>query len=139
MRQFDSKNREFYDDLTPEEKKKFSNYLMIRWGATVTGDRDLEEYYILSANEKLNRHFFDVNRHPKLQWLMSTAVSPKVGSQKHSYPKFKAKEAADNQVKKTLSKLYPTAKPDDIEVYSKLITKKQLKELMHQYGNSAKD
>ena len=32
MRQFDLKNRKFYDELTEEERKKFSPYLMIRWG-----------------------------------------------------------------------------------------------------------
>ena len=31
MRQLDRKNRRFYRDLTDEERKKFSNYLMIRW------------------------------------------------------------------------------------------------------------
>ena len=36
MAQFDKKNREFYDNLTPEEKKKFSNFLMIRYGSSVT-------------------------------------------------------------------------------------------------------
>ena len=35
MRQFDLKNRKFYDELTEEERKKFSPYLMIRWGSAV--------------------------------------------------------------------------------------------------------
>ena len=30
MTQFDRKNREFYNELTDEERRKFSNYLMIR-------------------------------------------------------------------------------------------------------------
>ena len=67
MRQLDRKNRQFYDDLTAEEKKKFSTYLMIRWSSAVEGDRELQEYYVQSCNHYLNRHFFDVNRHPKLQ------------------------------------------------------------------------
>ena len=33
MKEFDLKNRNFYLDLTDEEKKKFSNFLMIRWGS----------------------------------------------------------------------------------------------------------
>ena len=45
MRQFDRKNRNFYDELTAEEKKKFSNYLMIRWGSAVEGSRELQEFY----------------------------------------------------------------------------------------------
>ena len=76
MAQLDRKNRTFYDSLTDEERKKFSNYLMIRWGSAVHGDREIQEYYVQSCNHYLNKHFFAVNRHPKLQWLSATAVSP---------------------------------------------------------------
>lgn len=37
MLQFDKKNRNFFDDLTPEEQKKFSPFIMIRWGSAVEG------------------------------------------------------------------------------------------------------
>jgi hypothetical protein len=40
MTQFDRKNREFYNELTDEERKRFSNYLMIRWGSAVQGSRE---------------------------------------------------------------------------------------------------
>ena len=58
MREFDLKNRNFYTDLTDEEKKKFSNFLMIRWGSSVQGSRDLQEFYVISTNERLNKHFY---------------------------------------------------------------------------------
>ena len=62
MRCFDSKDRGFYDSLTDEERKKFSNYLMIRWGSSIEGRRDLQEYYLISCNERFNTHFFDINK-----------------------------------------------------------------------------
>jgi hypothetical protein len=37
MAVFDRKERDFYDNLTPEERKKFSNFLMIRWGSCIQG------------------------------------------------------------------------------------------------------
>ena len=37
---FDCKDRKFYDELTDEERKKFSNYLMIRWGSSVNGSKE---------------------------------------------------------------------------------------------------
>ena len=61
MLQFDRKNRGFYDDLSDEEKKKFSPYLMIRWGSLVEGEVDLQAYYLMSVNERLNKHFFDIS------------------------------------------------------------------------------
>jgi hypothetical protein len=44
MAAFDTKDRNFYKSLTPEERKKFGLYLMIRWGASVQGQPELEEY-----------------------------------------------------------------------------------------------
>ena len=93
MRMFDRKVRTFYDDLTPEEKKKFSNYLMIRWGSAVEGSRELQEFYVIATNERLNKHFFDMSKHPKLQWLMSTSVSPGLGTPRHPWIAPKKKEA----------------------------------------------
>ena len=80
---FDLKDRDFYDNLTTEERKKFSNFLMIRWGSSVQGDREMQEYYVRSCNHYLNKHFFAINRHPKLQWLGATAVSPGLGTHRH--------------------------------------------------------
>ena len=45
MRCLDTKDRKFYDSLTEEERKKFSNFLMIRWSSAVQGSAELQEYY----------------------------------------------------------------------------------------------
>ena len=139
MREFDAKNREFYDSLTDEERKKFSNYLMIRWGSAVRGSRELQEFYVIATNERLNRHFFAVNRHPKLQWLMATSVSPGMGAQDHAWIAPKKKETGSNEVKKLLSDLYPLMKIADIETLSILVDKKQLKEHLREHGAPERD
>lgn len=136
MAQFDGKNRDFYDELTDEERKKFSNYLMIRWGSSVHGSRELQEFYVIATNERLNKHFFAVNRHPRLQWLMATAVSPGLGTQRHQWIAPKKKEAGSNDVKKALMELYPTMKLADIEVLARLTDKKELKQLLREHGDS---
>jgi len=135
MQQFDRKNRSFYDELTAEEKKKFSNYLMIRWGSSVRGSRELQEFYVVATNERLNKHFFSVNRHPKLQWLMASSVSPAMGDQYHQWIKPKSK-TNNNEVKKALAKLYPAMKQADIDVLATQVTKKELQELMKEYGEN---
>lgn len=134
MAQFDLKNRRFYDELTDEERKKFSNYLMIRWGSSVQGSQDLQEFYIIATNERLNKHFFAINRHPKLQWLCATAVSPDMGTHRHQWIAPKKKDGATSEVKKILMELMPTVKMSDIETLASLVTKKELQELMKEYG-----
>ena len=44
MRQLDLKNRDFYDSLDAEERKKFSTFLMLRWSSCVEGSQELQEY-----------------------------------------------------------------------------------------------
>ena len=136
MRCLDSKDRTFYDSLTEEERKKFSNYLMIRWGSSVVGASELQEYYLVACNERLNKHFFELSKHPKLQWLLATTISPGMGNHRHQWIPPKKKEKGDNEIKKTLMELMPSAKMDDINTLAKMITKKQLKELVKDLGDS---
>jgi len=126
MRMFDRKARTFYDDLTPEEKKKFSNYLMIRWGSAVEGSRELQEFYVIACNERLNKHFFNVGKHPKLQWLMATSVSPGLGTPRHPWIAPRKKEAGLSAKRKALMAMYPTYKDDEIDVMAQITTQKEI-------------
>ena len=139
MRCFDLKDRDFYSTLTDEERKKFSNYLMIRWGSSVAGSRELQEFYVIATNERLNKHFFAVNRHPQLQWLMATSVSPGMGAHRHQWIAPKKKESGSNEVKKILMELYPTMKIADIEALASVVDKKELKQYLREHGNADKD
>ena len=134
MAQFDRKNRRFYDELTDEEKKKFSNYLMIRWGSAVQGSRDLQEFYLVSCNERLNKHFFAINRHPRLQWLCATTVSPDLGSHRHLWIAPKKKETGITGLRKQLAELYPNLKSDELDVMAKITTKKELNDHLRELG-----
>ena len=138
MAQFDKKNRDFYDSLTDEEKKKFSNYLMIRWGSSVQGSQDLQEFYLIACNERLNKNFFSINRHPKLQWLCATTVSPDLGTQRHQWIAPKKKESGASSIKKQLMEIYPNMKDDEIELMAKINTKKDIDEYLKMTGQEVK-
>jgi len=132
---FDRKDRQFYDSLTDEERKKFSNYLMIRWGSSVTGSRELQEFYVIATNERLNRHFFAVNQHPKLQWLMATAVSPGMGTHRHQWIAPRKKDSTNSSaVRKRLAELFPVMKMGDIETLSRMVTRQDLDEHERDHG-----
>ena len=136
MTQFDRKNREFYDSLTDEQKRKFSPYLMIRWGSSVQGSRDLQEFYVIATNERLNRHFFDLGRHPKLQWLLATTVSPDMGTQRHQWIAPKKKEPGASGIRKQLNELFPHLKDDEIALLAQITTKKELDDYIRDHGHS---
>jgi hypothetical protein len=138
MRMFDRKVRTFYDDLTEEEKKKFSNYLMIRWGSSVDGSRDLQEFYVIATNERLNKHFFDVSRHPKLQWLLATTVSPDLGTPRHPWIAPKKKEAGLSAKRKALQEIFPHYKDDEIDVMAEITTQKEIDAYNREAGRDKK-
>ena len=78
MSALDHKQRDYYDSMTDDEKKKFAAFLMIRWGSAVTGDTILQQYYLASCNQRLNKNFFDISasKHKKFLWLLATTISP---------------------------------------------------------------
>jgi len=134
MTQFDRKNRRFYNELTDEEKKKFSNYLMIRWGSAVQGSSELQEFYLIATNERLNKHFFAINRHPNLQWLCATTVSPNMGTHRHQWIAPKKKEGSTSAIRKQLADLFPDMKNDELDLMAKITSKKELDTHLQQLG-----
>lgn len=134
MRAFDTKHRTFYRELTEEERKKFSTYLMIRWGSSVQGSTELQQYYLLSCNENLNKHFFDLSRHPELQWLSATTVSPGMGTFRHDWIKQKKRESSNNRVVKFLRQIYPDYKEDELELLAAINNINDIKKLAREHG-----
>jgi len=134
MRQFDLKNRDFYDSLTDEQQKKFAPYLMIRWGSSVTGGRELQEFYVIATNQRLNRYFFGINsRHRKLQWLLATTVSPDMGAHRHKWiaPR---KKPSNNKHRKEIAEIYPHLREDELDLMAILNTPEDIKEYRKQCG-----
>lgn len=138
MRQLDLKNRDFFDELTADERKKFSNFIMIRWSSAIHSSPDMQEYYIQSCNHYLNKNFFAINRHPKLQWLCATAVSPGLGAQRHQWIAPKKKESSSGSVRKQLAELFPNMKNDELDLLAGMTTKKELDAYVKDHGNEVK-
>jgi hypothetical protein len=136
MAQLDTKNRAFYDELNEEERKKFATYLMLRYSASVEGGPDIQEWYLRVTNERVNANFFDLGKHPKLQWLLCTTVSPDMGRQRHYWQASKKKEGSNSKALKFLTKLYPHLRTDELELLAELNDTKELKALAKTMGMS---
>ena len=136
MAQLDTKNRKFYDELNEEERKKFATYLMLRYAASVEGGPNIQEWYLRVTNERVNANFFDLGKHPKLQWLLCTTVSPDMGRQRHYWQASKKKEGSNSKALKFLTKLYPHLRTDELELLAELNDTKELKALAKTMGMS---
>jgi hypothetical protein len=134
MAAFDRKDRAYYDKFTDEERKQFSTYLMLRYGASIEGSADFQSYYLLATNENVNKHFFDLNKHPKLQWLMCTTVSPGMGKQKHYWQAAKKKEGSNNKAVKFLTEQFPQLKDDEIKLLAEINDRSDLTDMARKLG-----
>lgn len=136
MRALDLKQRDWYDSLTPEQQRKFSPYLMLRWGSSVQGSDELLEYYIRSTNQRLNRHFFSVNaaRHKKLLWLMATAISPDLGVHRHPWLAHKRAER-DTAKAKIIREYWPHLRDDEVELMAQINSPADIKAYIKAHGD----
>ena len=130
----DKKDYGYYDRLNEEQKKKFVPFMLIHWLSAVKGSRDLQGYYLMSTEHHANKYLFNENiqKNPKLQWLMLCASSPGIGKQFHQYIP---------HIKDRVAKLRDVAKQKDIEEYFKKIYKTDdntLKEMSELYVQNQK-
>jgi hypothetical protein len=151
MAALDRKDRDYYDNLSDDEKKQISPFTFIRWSSAVTdklgpyderngydqANYDLQAYYLLSANERVNKHFFDISatQHKKLLWLLSTTVSPGMGKYKHNWIKAPGRHGSgNNRAEKFFAEIYPNAKPDEIKMLAEINDRDDIKELARAHG-----
>lgn len=138
MAQLDSKNRNFYDELNAEERKKFSTYLALRWGSSIGGNNnDLQSYYLQSTNQQVNAHFWNLSKHPKLQWLLLTTISPGMGNHKHEWIAFRGKQAKNKRAK-LISDLYPDIKISDADLLAEIVSDEELQQYLMDLGYTDK-
>jgi len=134
----DRKDRDWWDKLKPAQKDKFPAWLYMRYAASIQGNPDFARYYLMAVNETVNKRFNAVKGHPKLQYMLMTAASPGMGTQRHGWIP-PAKRGKADKKSRLLSKLYPDAKDDELEVLCLINDDKDLIQEMEDRGWTQKD
>jgi hypothetical protein len=132
MRAFDSRNRDFYDRLDTDQRKQYSSFMMLKYGANVEGAPVLQEWYLRAHNERVNQNFFDIGTHPKLQWLLCTTVSPDMGNQRHYW--LAPKKQSQTKAVKFLEKHFPLLNAYELEMLAEVNTHAQLVDMARSLG-----
>ena len=129
----DQKNYDFYDNLTDDERKAFSPYILMRYTASVQGDRDIQEWFIEMTNEMVNKNHWDLSKnHKELLWKLFAATGAGVSCY-HPYLAAGKKEKA-NKIEKLLVELHPAMKMNEIKMLAKMMDKDDIKELFDKMG-----
>lgn len=134
----DRKDYSYYDRLTPEQQKKFVPFMMLHWASAMKGNKDIQSYYLQSTDYHANKHMFNeqVQKNPKLQWLMLCAASPGVGKQFHQFiPHIRDRvsklkdHAKHKEVKDYYKKIYPNASDSDLNEITDLFVSKHKRKM----------
>jgi hypothetical protein len=119
----DRKDYSYYDRLTEEQKKKFVPFMLIHWVSAIKGNSELQSYYLQSTDYHANKYLFNENvqKNPKLQWLMLCAASPGLGKQFHQWiPHIKDRvtklkeKPKHKEIKDYFKKIYPKSNDSDL-------------------------
>lgn len=129
----DMRDYDFYSKLTPEEKKEFSPFILMRYSSNVQGDTELQEWFLERTNELVNKHHWVLSKnHKELLWKLFAGCGAGVKTY-HPYLKAGTKEKAV-KIEKLLAELNPAMKLSDIKAWAKMMTKTDKDELFDKMG-----
>ena len=135
LKAVDFRNKNYYDRINDHEKSLYSPFMLMRYASCISSkDKFYVEHYIEMINECVNKHLFTLSgKHKKLCWIL-TAMCGALKQQFH--PWIKPMKRVPNKSLKQLQQLFPTIKESDLETLDKVITDRELEELLEAHGRS---
>ena len=131
MLAIDKRDKDWYKNLTAEQKKAFSTWMMMRYASSAQGNSSM--HYLFMVNELVNKNYEEMYKHPELQWLlMSMCGSGK--KEYHPYIKPPNTRKKKDKVTEFLNTLYPLMKRDELDMLKTLNSKDDLKQLAEAHG-----
>ena len=135
LKAVDFRNKDYYDRIDDQEKSLYSPFMLMRYASCISSkDKFYVEHYIEMINECVNKHLFTLSgKHKKLLWIL-TAMCGALKQQFH--PWIKPMKRVPNKSLKQLQQLFPNTKEDNLETLDKIITDRELEELLEAHGRS---
>lgn len=130
----DQRNYDFYDNLTPEEQKAFSPFVLMRYTSNVNiNDLEIQEWFLERTNELVNKDHWVLSKgHKPLLWKLCAGVG--IGTKFfHQYLPAGKKEKA-HKIEKLLCDLNPSMKLSDIKLLASMMSKEEIESLFDDMG-----
>jgi hypothetical protein len=128
-----------WDEITEEERKQISFWLLNRYVSSVSGNREAQELAVFKTNEYYNKNWNELGtKHPKLQWQLLCQAGNTGKIEFHKWLGLKGKKSSDSKIVKFLSERFPNMKQDEVELLAGISTKKELKELAKEHDIDVK-
>jgi len=121
--------KDLWDAATEEGRKEIKGdfWNLNRYISNVkTSNREHQEHFVLTTNEFYNKHWNDIQKHPKLVWQTLCLCSHE--SKKTFFHEWIGLKKQKNKKEEFLAELFPNTKLADIETMAKITTDKEIKE-----------
>ena len=133
LRGVDMRDKDMYNNLTDEERKSFSPYILMRYVSNVQGDRDVQEWFVEMTNELVNKNHWTLSKnHKGLLWKLFAGCGTGASAY-HPYLAAGKKEKAV-KIEKLIAELNPAMKMSDIKLQASLMDKDDIKDLFDKLG-----
>lgn len=134
----DMKLYDLWDATTDDGRKEIKGdmFNLNRYISNVKhNSRDIQEHFVLSVNEYYNKHWPDLQKHPKLLWrLLCQCSYDGESTYFHEWIPLKRTKNSDDKRVIYLAEFYPHYKDDDLATLAALMTDKELRQLGIDHG-----
>ena len=137
LKAVDFRNKDYYDRIDDHERSLYSPFMLMRYASSVSSkDKFFVEHYVEMINECVNKNLFTLSsKHKKLCWILTSMCG---ALQQQFHPWIKPMKRVPNKSLKQLQQIYPTWKETDLETLDKIITDRELEELLEAHGIETK-
>lgn len=135
----DTRNRTLYENLSEEEMKGFSPWLVQRYlSSAESANNAIIEHYLIMTNDIVNVNFSEV-KDPEMTWKLMSMVG--IGkSLKHPYiAPGGGKRKKKNAFRTWLREQYPHLDDQELDIWISKLDKKSAKDMLEQYHVKDKD
>lgn len=135
----DTRNKALYENLTEEEMKGFSPWLVQRYlSSAESANNAIIEHYLIMTNDIVNTNFSEV-KDPEMTWKLMSMVG--IGkSLKHPYiAPGGGKRKKKNAFRSWLREQYPHLDDQELDIWIGSLDKKSAKDMLEQYHVKDKD
>lgn len=138
MKALDLGKLDFYDNLSAEEQKAFSPFLIMKYMSSVQTENPLmQQLHIQGVNDLVNKDFGELSKHKKLFWMLLCLCGSGT-VQFHPWIADK-KKTTNNKAINFLAEKFPTLKLSELELMAELNSRADLKAYAVELGAEKKD
>ena len=136
--ELDAGNRNFYNSLTPEEKKAYTPLVLMRWMSNLGDQNPNQAYAILAVNDIVNIGFWQLTKHPELQHLQLclTGLGKK---QYRSWIAAKGSKSKGKPIREFFLEMWPGANADELDIMQDSYDNDSFKDLLYAAGKSDRE